>query len=236
VSLPTFGFVTVHLEPVAAGIACETEWMAGCAASGRATAHLWRAPPGLVVPRSYTALPGWATLGADWAGRVQVRASGGGVVPQGPGVWNLSLLWPAPAAAPVATDAVYGALCRELAAAFARLGIAATPQPVQGSFCDGRYNLAVDGRKLVGTAQAWKRAGGRPVVLAHAVIVVSADPEALTAEANALEEALGTARRYRAEALASVARAAPDPTDIEARTLVALAEQFARVVPPRVVS
>jgi lipoate-protein ligase A len=236
VGLPIFGFVTVHLEPLADGVACEAGWMAGCAASGRAVAHLWRAPPGLVVPRRYTTLPGWPALGADWAARLQVRASGGGVVPQGPGVWNLSLLWPAPAAAPVETGAVYGALCCELAAAFARLGIAATPQPVQGSFCDGRYNLAVGGRKLVGTAQAWKRAGGRPVVLAHAVLAVTADPDALAAQANALEAALGTANRYRADALTTVAQAAPDPTDIEARTLAVLAEQFARVVPPRVVA
>lgn len=234
VTLPTFGFVTVHRQPLATGVTHEADWLAASAALGLASAHLWTAPTGVVVPRRYAALPGWAAVAADGRqGEVQVRASGGGLVPQGPGVWNLSLAWPAPSASPTGTDAVYRGLCQALATAFARLGLAATPQPVEGSFCDGRYNLAVNGRKFVGTAQAWRRVGGVPMVLAHAVIVVSADPAALTARANAFEAALGTPTRYRADALTSVALAAGG-VDIEARTLTVLAEQFARVVPPRV--
>jgi len=230
VSLPTFGFVTVHHEPLPGGVACEAEWMARCAAQGRAAAHLWCAPPGFVVPRRYTLLPGWPG-GVQGAGEVQVRASGGGLVPQGPGVWNLSLAWPAPGAMPVDTTGIYRALCDQLAAAFARLGIAATPQPVTGSFCDGRFNLAARGRKLVGTAQAWRRLGGHPVVLAHAVVVVDADPAALTARANDFEGALGTATRYRVDALTSVAIEAGH-AGIGPRCVAVMAEQFARVVPP----
>lgn len=228
--LPRFAFVTIHEDPLAAGITAEGEWLQRCAATGRAVAHLWQGPAGLVVPRRYTALPGWAAAFAALPpGAVQVRASGGGLVPQGPGVWNLSLAWPAPGATPTDTDAVYRALCEALAAAFARLAIVATPQPVSGSFCDGRYNLAVHGRKLVGTAQAWKRVAGVPLVLAHAVIVVTADPVELTVRANAFEDLLGSGTRYRAEALTSVAREAPGP-DIESRCLQMLAEQFARIV------
>lgn len=233
--LPPFGFVCVHREPLAGGIAHELGWMDGCAARRRAQAHLWQAPRGLVVPRRYTTMPGWAAArAAPGHGELQVRASGGGLVPQGPGMWNLSLIWPVPAATPDGSDEVYRELCGALAAAFARLGIAASAQPVQGSFCDGRYNLAVDGRKLVGTAQAWRRVDGVPLVLAHAVVVVDADPAELTARANAFEAALGRDMRYRADALASVAQVVPDRHDIEARTLSVLAEQFARVVAPRV--
>jgi lipoate-protein ligase A len=233
-ALPPFGFVSVQQRPLAGGVAREAAWMDECAATGLALARLWQAPRGLVVPRRYTALPGWAAAAAACADELQVRASGGGLVPQGPGVWNLSLVWPAPAAAPVNPDAVYRALCGALAAAFTRLGIAAGPQPVQGSFCDGRYNLAAGGRKFVGTAQAWRRLRGRPLVLAHAVIVVDAAPAELSARANAFEAALGSAVRYRAEALTSVALEARQPhADLQARTLAVLAEQFARVVPPQ---
>jgi lipoate-protein ligase A len=239
VNLPAFGFVAVHRQPLAAGIAHEADWMAGSATLDRPSAHLWTAPRGLVVPRRYTALPGWATASAEAAngrhGELQVRSSGGGVVPQGPGVWNLSLAWPAASATPLDTDSVYRGLSDALAAALARLGLVVTPQPVAGSFCDGRYNLAVGGAKLAGTAQAWRRVGGRPMVLAHAVVVVSADPAELTARANAFEAALGSATRYRAEAVTSVALACGGHIpDIEARTLIVLAEQFARVVQPRV--
>lgn len=232
-SLPVFGFVALHRRPLADGPACEAEWLALAAATGRAVAHLWQAPEGLVVPLNARAAPGWAT--ADKTG-VQVRASGGGLVPQGPGVWNLSLAWPAPSAEPQGTDAVYADLCGGLAAAFARLGVAAAPQEVAGAWCDGRWNLAIAGRKCVGTAQAWRRVSGRPVVLAHAVIVSSADPAALTARANAFESQLGRGLRYRADVTTSLALAAgrePGPTfDEQVARLVA--EQFARVVPPRI--
>jgi lipoate-protein ligase A len=132
---------------------------------------------------------------------------------------------------PSGTDAVYQGLCARLSAAFARLSIVALPQPVSGSFCDGRYNLAVKGRKLVGTAQAWRRIEGHPIVLAHAVIVVDADPAELTARANAFEQALGTGTRYRADALTSLAIEGGDPR-IERRALAAIAEPFAHADPP----
>jgi lipoate-protein ligase A len=242
-TLPAFGFVTVHEAPLAEGVAREAEWLAAAAREGRAVAHLWQGAPGFVVPRSYARRPRWdAACAASTAeGRpVQVRASGGGLVPQGPGLWNLSLAWPAPGAEPRETTALYRALTDELAAAFARLGVDARAQAVEGSFCDGRFNLAVGGRKLVGTAQAWRRIDGRPVVLAHAVIVVDADPAALTEAANRFEAACGDdGPRYRAEALTSLAQAwhavhgDTGPAGFEARALRAIAERFARIVPPR---
>ncbi|WP_088283266.1 lipoyl protein ligase domain-containing protein [Ideonella sp. A 288] len=243
--LPTFGFVAVHERPLADGIAAEADWMREVALHGRALAQLWQGAAGLVVPRSYERQPGWVAARERWAaaGRpVHVRASGGGLVPQGPGVLNLSLVWRgpvAPAAAPVDTDGVYRDLCDGLAAALSRLGIAASAQPVEGSFCDGRYNLAVDGRKLVGTAQSWRRIDGVPVALAHAVLLVDADPVQLTDEANAFEAALPSGRCYRADALTTVAQAwcsahrqERAPADLGARCRHLLAEQFARVLPP----
>jgi lipoate-protein ligase A len=232
VSLPRFGFVSVHRGPLDGGIACEAEWMEGCVARRRAVAHLWHARRGFVVPRRYTLLPGWAARPPDEAiGETQVRASGGGLVPQGPGIWNLSLAWPAASATPVDTGAIYRALCEELARAFARLGVISEPQPVTGSFCDGRYNLASRGRKLVGTAQAWRRVHGHSVVLTHAVIVVDADPAELTQRCNAFEAALGSQTRYQAEALTSLALEA-GTREIESRALRVIGEQFARVVLP----
>jgi hypothetical protein len=78
-------------------------------------------------------------------------------------------------------------------------------------------------------------------VLAHAVLVVDADPEALATAADAVERSLERPTRYRAEAMTSLARAwsqahggEPPPQDFEARVLRVVAEQFARVVPPRV--
>lgn len=229
--LPTFGFVSVHQQPLADGPAAEADWLASCAATGRAAAHLWQGRPGLIVPRRVAAEPNWAAAVANHG--ALVRVSGGGTVPQGPGLWNLSLMWPVPSATPTDTEALYDALCAHLAKALARLGLQAVPQAVPGAFCDGRWNLAVGGRKLVGTAQAWRRVAGVPLVLVQAMIVVSADPAEVTAQANAFEATMGSGRHYDANALTSVAAETGDP-GIEARTLALLAEQFAHRLPPRV--
>jgi len=206
--LPRFAMLEQHATPLVDGIAAERDWAQAVAAGSGPQAHLWQGQPGWAVPASYARAPGWA----DWQARcaqagtpVHVRSSGGGLVPQGPGLWNLSLLWRTEQSEPVQADAVYRELCELLERTLAALGVAASPQPVEGSFCDGRYNLAAGGRKLVGTAQAWRRVGGVPVVLAHAVIVLDADPAELTAATNAFEEGLGQARRYREDALTSVA-------------------------------
>ncbi len=175
---------TVHDAPRLHGVASEAQWMADAASTGHARAHLWSAPASLVVPRSYERLPRWATAcAASAAGGwpVQARSSGGGVVPQGLGVLNLSITWPSASATPKDTDAIYQALCHRLAAAFAQCDVLAVPQHVDGSFCDGRFNLAFDGRKLVGTAQSWRRMAHTTVVLAHAVMLVDCDTQALTA-------------------------------------------------------
>ncbi|HSB99711.1 MAG TPA: lipoate--protein ligase, partial [Burkholderiaceae bacterium] len=162
------------------------------------------------------------------------------LVPQGPGVLNLSLVWPGDNANPTGTDAIYRALTDGLATAFAQLGIAVEARAVEGSFCDGRYNLAVGGRKCVGTAQAWRRVDGRPLVLAHAVVIATADPVTMTEAANRFEVAAGGARRYRADALTSLAQAWCEahrertaPADLQQRIITVIAERFAHIVPPR---
>lgn len=239
---PIFGFVARHAAPLADGIAQEGQWMRRAAATGRAQAHLWHGVQGLVVPRSYRRAPRWdeacaASAAEGWP--VQVRESGGGLVPQGPGVLDFSLAWRVDAGREVGIGAVYQALCAGLAAAFARLGLSCGTRAVEGSFCDGRYNLACGGAKLVGTAQCWRRIEGERVILAHALTLVYADPQALTARCNAFEAALGHDRRYRADAVTSVARAwsaahggAAPPPDLAERVEQAIAEQFARVLAP----
>jgi lipoate-protein ligase A len=224
--------------------------MAQCAATGRACAHLWWAPQGLVVPQRYQHAPGFAVAcgraaASGWP--VQVRSSGGGLVPQGPGVLNLSLAWPAQAASPRGTEAIYQHLCQGLMRALQSLGVASVAREVLGSFCDGRFNLAVPqaGRwtKLVGTAQSWRRMAGQPVVLAHALMLVQADPVALTAACNDFEAALGSGRHYDVAAVTRAAQAwsaahagATPPADLQHQLAHAIARQFAHVLPPREVA
>ncbi|MCL0335932.1 lipoate--protein ligase family protein, partial [Escherichia coli] len=61
------------------------------ASAGEAVAQLWQAPQGLVVPGSYRQFTDLPAISAHFASRgwpVWLRRSGGGLVPQGPGIIN----------------------------------------------------------------------------------------------------------------------------------------------------
>jgi hypothetical protein len=205
----------------------EMQWLEQ-ALEGESTAALWIGKPGLVAPMSYRRHANLTTvcdasLRQGWP--IRLRRSGGGVVPQGPGVLNLSLAYPCEGSPGALAQPVYAHLCALLDRALTGLGINSQPGLVLGSFCDGRFNLTVTEqgtpRKIAGTAQYWRRANGRQAVLAHALLLIDADPAHLCAQANRFESALGSDRQYAASALTNVARcwsaAHPDqllPTDL----------------------
>ncbi len=165
---------------------------------------------GIVVPRSYRSKAGFdeacATLLSDGL-PVHVRLTGGGVVPQSADVVNLQLVYPAVAAQPLqVSEQHYLMLCALLQKLFAVFGINTDYQTVSGSFCDGRFNLAHNGRKIAGTAQCWQRLPGVPdayTVLSSAVILAD-NPHGLTERANLLETALGSSVRYLPEKTTAV--------------------------------
>lgn len=190
-----------------------------------AKAHFWQAPTGWVVPRNYATQ---VRQGPEPLRNVQVRASGGGLVPQGPGIWNVSLVWPVRDVGQLDTGEIYRFLCARLANALRELGIFAEPGSVNGSFCDGRFNLAVGGRKLVGTAQAWKRIQQQQIVLAHAVVLVDVDPVQLTTAANAFEASIGSGVRYDANALTCIANETCFAGAIDVQAISAMASQFSK--------
>jgi lipoate-protein ligase A len=194
-----------------------------------------------VVPRSYAGEARFemACAQAQQAGRaVWVRGSGGGLVPQGRGIVNLSLAWRTQVPPGDVMEAVYHLMADRIGSALASLGVATTAAAVAGSFCDGRYNLAAGGRKLVGTAQQWRRSErGGHMVLAHAVILVDPDLPEEIAAANAFEGAIGHARLYRADVLTTlseqIAGAAPaDGVELGMALQAALGAALETVPPP----
>lgn len=194
------------------------------AAAGEAVALLWYSPPSLVVPGSYRRFDQLDAVRAQFADAgcpVFLRKSGGGLVPQGPGIVNLSLAYPMWRTLGEAAEEVYQHLCGILSAALADLGVATGWQAVEGSFCDGRYNLAcgegAEARKIAGTAQYWQAVAGQPaegtrchVVLAHAVLLVDTDLALAHQRANQFEAALGSGRYYQASKTVSVQQMLPE--------------------------
>jgi len=129
--------------------------------------------PGLVCPRRFQTKPNFdqtsehlASLG--WP--VHLRTTGGGTVPQGPGVVNLAMSFNAPPdfALEDGYRTLVAALTKGLSSTKADLLLGDVP----GSFCDGKWNLAIDGKKVIGTAQRWRPDKGKGSrVLAHAMIL-----------------------------------------------------------------
>lgn len=210
-------------------------------------AHVWEAPTCLVVPRSYRRHAQFDAVAAQFAARgcpVHERPSGGGLVPQGPGILNLSLAYTLPGGPGAWMEVVYRHLCALLQDVLRQQGVETHWQAVSGSFCDGRFNLAcgtgAQARKIAGTAQCWRplpRAVGRPgahAVLAHAVLLVDPDLEVAHTWANAFEQALDSGRHYDATRTVSVAQMlAPEiPPALMPLLRQRLAERLEHAGPP----
>jgi lipoate-protein ligase A len=208
------------------------ESLVALAADRGPLASIWQMARGLVVPRSYLRFDGFEAACARFASQgwpVTVRQSGGGIVPQGPGIINLSLAYQVEGPALRHSEPGYRLICRLLSEALADMGVRAFPAPVEGSFCDGRYNLAVAMGdtivKIAGTAQMWRRLPGkaeRHIGLVHALILVDIDSDQVTERANAFEETLGSERRYRPDRVTALARLCDGAHDVEAHFVKAL--------------
>lgn len=210
-------------------------------------AQLWQSGTALVVPRSYRQFAAFDAACAQFAAQgcpVRVRPSGGGLVPLDAGVLNVSLAYPLAQQLEGAVERVYHHLCQLLVDALQPLGVDAHRQAVAGSFCDGRFNLATGrgphARKIAGTAQYWRvqrtaeGASGRYRVLAHALLLVAPDLDALHRRANAFEALLGSDRRYARDKTASVAELCPSLSGaaLMAEVRLRLRELIAQSSPP----
>ncbi len=150
-----------------------------------------------------------ATLGAEgWP--VVVRSSGGSCVPQGPGMLNLSVIHPSIKGWTLEDG--YLLLCELLGQLLASYGIEAETGEVPGSFCDGRFNLQIGGKKLVGTAQRWT--GGnreQAAVLAHACLLVDLDLPEVTARINQLYSLCDNPQQFDPAACTTLRNTLPPP-------------------------
>lgn len=76
-----------------------------------------------------------------------------------------------------------------------------------GSLCAGRFDLAIGGRKLAGTAQR-RRSGGGPglaVILAHATLWVAPELDVACAAVGDFLTALGRPAECRCDIMTSLA-------------------------------
>lgn len=167
---------------------------------------LWRpSEAALVMPQRMSRLAGFASAESDcvrlgWP--VALRDSGGEPVPQSPAVLNVALVYALPPRESELTriENAYLRLCQPMLDWLAGMGLEGGLGEVDGAFCDGRFNITLQARKLVGTAQRWRRRrdDGRHVVLAHAAILMENQRAPMVEVVNAFYQGCGLEDRVRA--------------------------------------
>ncbi len=88
-------------------------------------------------------------------------------------------------------DESYKEFTQLLVRGLERLGIEAATGSVSGSYCDGRFNICVSGRKLAGTASRIVRREGKAIHLCHGSLTVYGSPRKDSSLVSHFESGLG---------------------------------------------
>ena len=203
---------------VEAGLQAELDLLASvCAAEADFGLLLWRPRDrALVIPRRMSRLPGFAEASetlADSGWPILLRETGGEPVPQSSATVNIALVYAQPKSDPDRDriEIAYRRSCQPILDVLNELGGAASLGEVEGAFCDGRYNVNLNGRKMVGTAQRWRQSQGglRPVVLAHGALLVEDERREMVAAVNRFNEICEIEQRVRADSHIALSEAFP---------------------------
>ncbi|MBA1231159.1 lipoate--protein ligase family protein [Pseudomonas viridiflava] len=176
----------------------------------------------LVMPRRMSRLPGFVEASetlADNGWPILLRETGGEPVPQSSATVNIALVYAQPS-----TDldrdrieTAYRRLCQPILDTLIALGGQASLGEVDGAFCDGRFNVNLDGRKMVGTAQRWRQSQGgkRPVVLAHAALLLEDERVPMVAAVNRFNTLCELDARVQAQSHIALHEAFPNANVVE---------------------
>ena len=193
---------------VEAGLKAEQDLLASVCAGELDVGILFWQPTdrALVMPRRLSRLSGFEQASlelADSGWPILLRETGGEPVPQSASTINIALVY-APARAEGdhgRIETAYRRLCEPICDLLTELGGEASLGEIEGAFCDGRFNVNLNARKLVGTAQRWRQSQGgqRPVGLVHGALLVENERDSMVAAVNRFNQLCDLDQRCRAE-------------------------------------
>lgn len=196
-----------EIKPIQAQLAHEQALISSTRQDKQTRLHFWQSQAAIVVSKSETRLPTFAEaqdtlLKLGWP--VIARASGGAAVPQSAGTLNVSLIYSA-GERDFDIETSYQNFCQPLINGLQAINIESFTSSVENSFCDGKYNLAVNHlgktKKIVGTSQKWS---ADKIVLCHAVILTEIDTTAATDLINLFYQTAGSNERKSADAVVAL--------------------------------
>ena len=195
---------------VEAGLQAEQDLLATVCAGDQEFGLLFWQPSdrALVMPRRLSRLPGFeeaCLASAENGWPVLLRETGGEPVPQSAATVNIALVYAPPRSEGDhgRIETGYRRLCDPICTLLTELGGNASLGEVEGAFCDGRFNVNLDGRKMVGTAQRWRQSKGgqRPVGLVHGALLLDDERESMVQAVNRFNEACGSINEYVRKAI-----------------------------------
>lgn len=202
--------------PITAALQKEIEMLNRVVAGDTLSDHvIWETEQCLVAPEAFARTPGFnqARAEAEAAGwPVHLRSTGGDVTPQGAAIINVSIAYAPPAGDPLSIATTYEQLCRPILNTLELSGLRGSLGAINGAFCNGAYNINIDGRKFAGTAQRWKRTGwdrSRFAVFSHALLLMETPADAAIDAINNLYKTCGLSRRVRRDVHVGLSQAAP---------------------------
>lgn len=209
---------------VEAGLQAEQDLLAQVCSGDQEYGLLFWQPSdrALVMPRRLSRLPGFeqacdALAASGWP--VLLRETGGEPVPQSAATVNIALVYAPPRSEGDQNriETGYRRLCQPICDLLSELGGEPSLGEVEGAFCDGRFNVNLNGRKMVGTAQRWRQSKGgtRPVGLVHGALLLDDERETMVAAVNRFNQACGLEQRCRAESHIALHEAFTAPNVIE---------------------
>lgn len=190
------------------GLKAEQDLLASvCAGDADYGLLFWRpSDHALVMPRRLSRSGGFTEASetlSDIGWPILLRESGGEPVPQSPATVNVALVYVQPKS-DLDRDRIekaYMRLCQPMLDVLTELGGEASLGEVDGAFCDGRFNVNLSGRKMVGTAQRWRQSQGgqRPVVLAHGAMLLDNERLEMVNAVNRFNQMCDLEQRCRAD-------------------------------------
>lgn len=139
-----------------------------------------------------------------------VRSSGGTVVPHGPNILNISLVF-SEKDQKISVASSYIILCNYVSDLLKGVGLMAETGNVTGAFCDGKYNLILNGKKVGGTAQrVKKRKNGSKVFLAHMSLLLGGDVKEISDLISCYYDVIGQENKSRSDAITTISHELQD--------------------------
>lgn len=165
----------------------------------------------MVLPASnkWLATPQLTHHMAQLGWQIEQRKTGGSPVPQAPGVVNLSMVYPWSNELEFSTTKSYQLLIDILELWLSNYKVSAETGEVKGAYCNGAFNLSINKKKFIGTAQKMRRTSAvnnnRKVgVLAHAFILINPDITNLVDAVNQCYLQSGHSEVFNREAMTSL--------------------------------